>query len=73
MCNCEECKRWSRVQDIQIFLRFHEEEELLESLDELYETYVHDSMDYNHLKAIVDNQWPSAEEYMKSKGWIREK
>lgn len=71
MCNCEECKRWGRVYEIQVFLRNHGEEALLDGLDELYETYVHDSMDHEHLKAIVDNKWPSAEAYMKEKGWVR--
>lgn len=71
MCNCEECLLFKRVQEIQVFLRHHEEHELLDSLDKLYDNYVHDSMDHEHLKAVVDNNWPSAEAYMKSRGWVR--
>lgn len=73
MCDCEECQRGRRVTALREFLMKHSpESDLLEGLDELYSTYVHDSEDHGVLKAIVDNQWPSAEGYMKAKGWVRE-
>lgn len=73
MCNCEECQRGRRATALREFLKEHSpESDLLEGFDELYSKYVHDSVDHGVLKAIVDNQWPSSEGYMKSKGWIRE-
>lgn len=71
MCDCEECKRSVRVQKIRDFLELHDQKELLASLEELYDTYAHDSMDHDVLKAMVDNIWPSAEGHMKKKGWVR--
>lgn len=71
MCECEECKRSARVDKIRDFLKMHDQKELLDHLEELYETYAHDSMDHDVLKAIVENKWPSAEFQMKKWGWRR--
>ncbi|UTC25468.1 hypothetical protein P7_278 [Pectobacterium phage vB_PcaM_P7_Pc] len=71
MCDCERCKLGRRVKALLERLIETDSGRHVETLDDLYSEYVHDSMDHDHLKAIVDNQWPSAEAYMKSKGWVR--
>lgn len=71
MCECEECKRSKRVGEIKSFLEAHDQKELVGHLEELYDTYAHDSMDHDMLKAVVENKWPSAEKRMRNWGWVR--
>ncbi len=72
-CECEACNMGKRVKDLREFLdeRFPDSLPHVQTLDDLYSQFVHDSLDHDVLKAIVDNQWPSAEAYMNSKGWVR--
>lgn len=71
MCECESCKLYLRVCSVREYLRSQGQDELLETLEELYSAYVHDGIDHEWLSAVVDNKWPSAEGHMKSKGWVR--
>lgn len=73
MCDCKECLRSRRVTKIRDYLRETGRHDLLDSLDDLYSAYVHDGEDHGVLRAIVDVQWPSAEAYMKTKGWVRDR
>lgn len=72
MCDCEQCKLSRKVQSIRELLINLGQSEQLANLDDLYSQYVHDSLDHDWLKAVVDNQWPSAESVMKGYGWVRE-
>lgn len=71
MCDCKKCKLGRQVTALRDMLVDTNSWPHVKTLDDLYSEYVHDSMDHDHLKAIVDNNWPSAEAYMKSKGWVR--
>lgn len=71
MCDCESCKLGSRVTALRDYLVDQGQEDHLETIDDLYSENVHDRLDHDWLKAVVDNNWPSAEAYMKSKGWVR--
>lgn len=74
MCECESCKMGRKVADLRAYMTQGGvvSNMYVKTLDELYSAYVHEGIDHDHLKAIVDNNWPSAEAYMKSKGWVRE-
>lgn len=73
MCDCDVCNFSKRVSSLREFLVESGNDELLKTLDDLYCDYVHQSMDYDVLLAVVDNKWPSSELQMKEKGWVREK
>ncbi|QEG12341.1 hypothetical protein [Enterobacter phage vB_ExiM_F5M1E] len=72
MCDCESCKLGRRVTALRDYLVDQGQEDHLETINDLYSEHVHDGLDHDWLKAVVDNNWPSAEAYMKSKGWVRE-
>lgn len=74
MCNCERCNLSRKVTALREHLvrSGASSVEHIETLDQLYSEYVHDSMDHEWLQAVVDNKWPSSGGYMKTKGWFRE-
>lgn len=72
-CKCENCDLSKRVSKLRDYLNADlGAVEELATLDQVYSELVHTSLDHDVLSAIIDNQWPSAEEYMKNKGWVRE-
>ena len=73
MCECESCKMGRSVADLRAYMTQGGvvSNIYVKTLDALYSAYVHEGMDHDWLKAVVDNNWPSSEAYMKSKGWVR--
>lgn len=71
-CSCEICKFGAKVSALRDYLVDQGEEEHLKTLDDLYSMYVHEGIDFGHLQAIVDKQWPNYAEHMKAKGWVED-
>lgn len=71
MCECDVCKEYAKYDKILKFLKFNGEAHV-EAFQDLYSRLVHTSMDLDHLQMIVAGNWPSAKDYMKSYGWVKE-
>lgn len=71
-CSCSSCKLGARVSALRLYLADQGEDDHLETLDDLYSKYIHEGIDFGHLQAIVDKQWPDYAEHMKVKGWVED-
>lgn len=73
ICNCETCEFNKHVEQlIELVGDSVIRKQLREAFDTLNGKNIHLNMDYEWLTAIVENTWPSAEEQMKNRGWVRE-
>lgn len=70
-CDCKRCQQYAKYDHILKFLQ-NNGERYVDEFTELYSDLVHTSIDLNHIQAIVDGSWPSAQDYMRSHGWVKD-
>ena len=71
-CGCDNCKLNSELKELENYLKDNKApEQFNEFVEKLYGLYIHEQLDHDVLKAIVDNNWSSAEQIMNQSGWVR--
>lgn len=66
-CDCQSCQTGHKYQMIRTALT----PGLQSMLDDVYNELVEAQMDLSRVNALLDGEWPTAEEEMESKGWFR--